>query len=129
MAAALDAVEDRVDLLVGEGIDPAELGVEVGAPVGHVGEGVVDLVEARGGLRVAVLHRDAAPLAEGHLPETVEPLVRVHRHGQRADLRERPPARREEVAHGGLDRGLLVAVPVDAQDRVADEIGKFFLSS
>ena len=44
MAPALDAVEDGVDVLIGQRVDAAELGVEIGGVVRHLGQRVVDLV-------------------------------------------------------------------------------------
>ena len=60
LAAALHAVEDRVVLLVGQRVGAAELRVEVGRVLGHLGQRVVDLVvEDAEVVRVAVLDRDA----------------------------------------------------------------------
>ena len=120
--------DDGEFLAVGLGVGAAELGVEVGGVVGHVGEGVVDLVEAAlrlGGM--LVFERDSAAPAEGHLPEAVQAVVRVDGDGQGADLGEMVfqvaffgcPRHGKEVRQGRLDRGLFLVVPVHAQDEVA----------
>ena len=44
MALALHAVQQSVYFLIGQGIGAAELGVEIPAVLGHMGQGVVNLV-------------------------------------------------------------------------------------
>ena len=81
MALAPDAVEQGVDLLVGQGVAAPPLGVEVGAILGHLGQGVVDLVVEKPATRsgAEVLDRDPGALAERHLPVAVESAGRVDR--------------------------------------------------
>ena len=76
-----DAVEDGIDLLVRHRVGTAELGVEIGAVLGHLGQRVVDLVIDNEFLVAEVLHRDPGPLAEGHFPIAVEGAAWVHAHG------------------------------------------------
>ena len=125
VAPALDAVEDGVDVLVRQRVDAAELGVEVGGVVRHVGQRVVDLVveHVMSSFVADVLHGDLAALAEGHLPVAVEGAARVDADRQRGDLGVLAPAAGEEVADRAFDRGLRLAVPVDAQDGEAPGAG------
>src|SRR5262245_15877047 len=60
LALAFHVVEDRVDLLEGQGIGAAKLRVEVGGVVGDFVERVIDLVIESHRFDVAILHRDAA---------------------------------------------------------------------
>src|SRR5699024_1399239 len=53
----------------------------------------------------------------------VEAAVRVRGDHLRVDLGESPPAVREEVAVGHLDRGLVGTVPVGAQHQLAPVVG------
>ena len=123
LALSPDAVEDGVDILVGERVHPPELGVEVGGVIGDVGEGVVDLVVERHLLQPDVLHGDFAALPKRHLPVGVEGAAGVDADGEGGDLGVLAPAAGEEVADGALDGGLVLAVPVDAEDAVAPVAG------
>jgi len=77
VTVALHAVEDRVHLLVGEGVVPPPLRVEIGAVVGDLGQGVVDLVIVAGNAVVGeVLQRDPRALAERQIDST-DPRVRA----------------------------------------------------
>ena len=97
----LHAVEDGVDLLVGQGIGPAELGVEISGVLGHIGQRVVDLVKQRHRLEADVGEGDPAPLAEGHLPVAVERAARIHADRQRGDLARICPSRRRKNRRPG----------------------------
>ena len=124
MAHPAHAVEDRVDLLLGQGVHAAELCVEVGGVSRHLGERVVDLVVERHLLVAQVLGGDPEALAERHLPVAVEGAARVHAHRERGDLRVAAPAGGEEVAGRHLDGRCRLAVPVEAQDQVAPRPGR-----
>ena len=58
-------------------------------------------------------------LAERHGPIAVKRAARVNAHRQGGDLEVLLPATEEEIAHGALHRGVLLAVPIDADDGVA----------
>ena len=81
-------------------------------------EGVIDLIVDRGAFFAPVFHGDAAPRPERHLPVGIEAAPGIHAHRERGDPGFVPhaPARREEIAHGHLDRRLRFAVPVEPQD-------------
>jgi len=119
-----NAFQDRVILLGRQRVDAAELGVEIGRIGGHVGQHVVDLVVHPHRLMSDVGHRDAAVLAEGHLPVAVKRAAGVNAHGQRRNLGVLAPAHTEEVAHGAFDRRLLLAVPVEPQDALSPVAGR-----
>ena len=119
MSAPPHAVEEGVDVPVGQRIRAAELGVEVGGVGGHVGQRVVHLVEDPHRLEADVLHRDLAVLSEGHLPVAVERVAGVDadRQGdERGEGVEVCVGAGEEVADRHFDGGRLLAVPVEAQD-------------
>ena len=60
-----------------------------------------------------------APLAERHLPVAVEGAARIDADGERTHLRVAAPAAGEKIAERRLDRGMFLAVPIDAQDEIA----------
>ena len=91
--------------------------MEVGGVLGHVGQRVVDLVIQDHRLVGDIGQRDAAALAERHLPVAVERGAGIDADRQRGDLGVLLPAAGEEVADRALHRGLLLVVPVNAQDR------------
>ncbi len=93
--------------------------MEVGDVARNIGEGVVDLVVDDQRLGAEVGHGQPRPPSERHFPIAVEAAAGVHAHGQGADLGEFLPAVGEEVAGGTFDGGLLLVVPVGAQDGVA----------
>jgi hypothetical protein len=77
------AVKDRIDRFVGQRILAAKLGVEIGALLLHLGQGVVDLIEeAIDQVRDQVLDRDPGVFPKGHFPVTVETAGRVDGHRQ-----------------------------------------------
>ena len=119
LAAAADAVQDRVDLLGRQLMHTAELRMQIRHVGGHLRERIVDLVVEGDGLVVEILDGDLRLLAERHVPVTVETAGGIDAYRQRIDLAELFPATREEVAHGRFDRGLRFAVPVETQDQQA----------
>ena len=123
LALALHPVQDGVHLLVGQGVHPAELGVEVGGVLGHLPQAVVHLVVVDHFRLGPVLQGDAAPLAEGHGPVAVEGAAGVDAHRQGGDLEVLLPAGAEEVAHRALHRGDLLIVPVKPDNGVAPAAG------
>src|SRR5262245_27139891 len=119
VSLALDSVDQRVDLFVGEGIDPTELRVEIALVLSDVGQRVGDLVVERHLFFADVLERDARALAKRHDPVAVERAAGIDADGERRDLRGALPAGSEEVADRRLHRRRALAVPVHAEDRVA----------
>ena len=119
MTAAADPVQYRVIGHVGERVGAAELGVEVGCVLVDLGQGVVDLVVAGDLLGGAVFDGYPGAPAERHLPEAIDPVVGIDRNWQSVDLRELLPRLGEEIAYRDLDGGVLLVVPVKAQDAFA----------
>ena len=124
VALPLDSVEQRVDLLVGQRVRPAELRVEVARVVADLGQRIGDLIVELHLFVGEVLHGDPRRLPERHRPIAVERAARVDRNRQGVDLRVAAPARCEEVAHRRLHRRRRLTVPVDAQDRKAPVAGR-----
>ena len=93
--------------------------MQVRRVLGHIGQGVVDLIINGHLLVIEVFQRDFGTLAEGHCPIAVEGPPRVNTDRQRVDLAVLAPAACEKVAHRDFDRGLGFAIPVKTQNEVA----------
>ncbi len=116
VTAALDAVQHGKDILVGQGIDPTPLGVEVGHVLRHFRQGVVDLViEPVGRFRTQVHDFNTGMFAKGHGPVAVQCADGVDRNGQRVHHDRFGPAVAEEVSQGGFDRRVVLVVPIGSE--------------
>ena len=133
MTAALDLIQNRIDLLVGQRIDPPELRMKVSTVLGDVRQCVVDLMKTGLALfLIEILHRDPAVLPERHLPETVHPAVRIDDDRKGVQQNQRPfrpalgkfhPRRTEKVADGHFHGRMFLTVPVNPQDHLPGDRG------
>ena len=103
MALAGYAVQNRVDRLVGQRVDPPELGVKAGGILRHLGEGIVNLIVENHLLGRRIRHRDAATFPEWHRPVAVESAPRIHAHGERGDRGILTPSAGKEVTYRAFD--------------------------
>lgn len=90
--------------------------MKIGAVVGHFGQRVVDLIVQHHGIVAQVGQRDAAALAERHLPVAVVSAARIDAHGQRGERCESAPPRREKVADRTFHGRRVKPVVIDAQN-------------
>jgi len=119
----LHVVQQRVLRILPRRQRPPPLRVEVRRVLRHRRQGVRDLVEeAFHLLPVLALDRHLRRTPERHRPIAVEPAGRIHRHRQRVHLRPQRVPAREEVAQGHLDRRVRLIVPVNPQNRVAEDL-------
>ena len=101
LALAVDAIEEGVDLAIGQRVVASPLGVEIGAVLGDIGQGVIDrVVEERprsgSGARLSTVIRQM--LAERHLPVAVEAAGRIDRDRERVMLQRSHQPTGEEIA-------------------------------
>ncbi len=124
LPAPFNPVKNRVDGLVRQRIDPAELGMEIGDIIRNVGQCVVHLIK-QGHFRTALIgHRHAAAAAKGHLPVTVERAARVDTDRERCHRRVFTPAAGKKVTHRTFNRRIRLVIPVDPQDAVPPVAGR-----
>lgn len=124
MPLAAHAVQNGIDGLIGQGVHPAELGMEIGGILRDVGQGIIDLIIAHHILGADVLQGNAAALSEGHLPVAVVGDPRIDADCQRRQLGGMVPCRGEKVSHRAFHGRRLLPVPVKADDRVAPLAGR-----
>lgn len=121
LAFAFDVVEDGVKAAGLERVFVMVLSMEISSVARDGGEFIVHLVVQSHAFRIRafhIFHGDAGAFAEGHGPIAIEAAAGVHADGERADLAIFSEAAREEISGGALDRGVGLAVPVDADDSV-----------
>ena len=87
VAIPLDSVQNSILLAIGQRVGSAELGVEIRAVLRNFRQGIIDLIEAIGGvLGMPIFNCDPGMLAERHFPEAVETTVGIHRHGKAVNM-------------------------------------------
>ncbi len=126
MALAVDVINDCIDLLLGNRSRRAIGGVEIHCVFRKgLANSCYHPVERPAPL-ADVGHRDSAVFSEGHGPEAVQSLVGRHKHGYRVEdreltrvvLRHAIERKSEKGAEGRFHGGMLLAVPVDAENEV-----------
>ena len=126
MALTADAINDRIDLLLGNGSRRAIGGVEIHCVFQKgLANSRYHPVERPAPL-ADVGHRDSAVFSEGHGPEAVQSLVGRHKHGYRVEdrkltrvvLRHAIERKTEKGAEGRFHGRMLLAVPVDAENEI-----------
>ena len=122
-ALAPDSVDDSIVLLVGKRVGSAELGVEVSLVRRYLAVTVINLVVHGDRFFSHIGQGEAGALSEGHGPVAVEGAAGVDADSQGTQLSILIPAHGKEIADRALNRGVLLPIPVHAQDGVAPAPG------
>src|SRR5579884_3733346 len=103
-------------LLVGQWVRAAELCMQIGGILRHVGQGVCDLIVIPAALFVPqVLQGNTRRLPERHLPVGIEAAGGIDGDRQGSDIAALAPAVAEKVAQRRLDGRRGLSIPIDAQ--------------
>src|SRR4051812_48524869 len=120
MTLALYAIEQSMHIHVTERIRPSPLRVEIGAVLGHVGQGIIDrVIETLNRIGGKIFDSDPGVFAERHLPIAVESTGWVHCNRQRCDIAARGPAVAKEITDRSFYRRRVLAIPITAENETA----------